>query len=296
MKALLIGASGQLGSDLLQVLRAAGHEVVAADHSSFDICASAQVDQLIAGVQPDLVINTAAFHKVEECEKQALRSFDINAVGPLNLARACSRSKTVLVHFSTDYVFDGRKEVPYEESDLPGPLNVYGTSKVAGENLVANSAERYFIVRTSGLYGHAGSSGKGGNFVETMLKKAAARETIHVVNDQVLTPTATADLAVVVNQLIQTDAFGLYHISSEGGCSWYEFAREIFAIRNIPASVVPVRTEDFASSVKRPSYSVLSKRRLNHLRLSMPDWRTSLEQYLRARINQPGQLSAAPPL
>jgi dTDP-4-dehydrorhamnose reductase len=292
MKILLVGARGQLGSDLLQILAAAGHQVVPVDHSGFDVCSTKQVDHLIEVERPDFVINTAAFHKVEECEEHALRSFEVNAVGPLNLARACSRSKVVLVHFSTDYVFDGRKQAPYEESDIPSPLNAYGASKLAGENLVACNAERYFIVRTCGLYGHAGSSGKGGNFVETMLKKAVAGETIRVVNDQVLTPTSTADLALLVSQLIKTEAFGLYHASCEGACSWYEFAREIFAVQNLPASVVPVRTEEFASSVKRPSYSVLSKRRLNHLRLSMPDWRTSLERYLRARIKQHRMISA----
>ena len=292
MKILLVGARGQLGSDLLQVLAAAGHQVVPIEHSGFDVCSTKQVDHLIEIVRPEFVINTAAFHKVEECEEHALRSFEVNAVGPLNLARACSRSKVVLVHFSTDYVFDGRKQTPYEESDIPSPVNVYGASKVAGENLVACNTERYFIVRTCGLYGHAGSSGKGGNFVETMLKKAAARETIRVVNDQVLTPTSTVDLAVLVSQLIRTEAFGLYHVSCEGGCSWYEFAREIFAIQNLHVSLVPVRTEVFASSVKRPSYSVLSKRRLNQLRLSMPDWRSSLDRYLRARIKEHGIMSA----
>jgi len=287
MKALLIGAKGQLGSDLLRTLSGAGHEITPAHHVTFDVCDSESVNELVSGFNGGVVINTAAFHKVEECEKQAARAFEVNAIGALNLARACARSRAVLVHLSTDYVFDGRKRAPYEESDLPCPLNVYGASKVAGESLIACNADRYFILRSCGLYGHAGSSGKGGNFVETMLKKAAEGTTVRVVNDQVLTPTSTADLAERINQLIETDAFGLYHVSCEGACSWYEFAREIFAVEQLSVELVPVGTADFPSTVKRPLYSVLNKQRLRSVGLSMPHWRDSLNRYLRTRVARP---------
>jgi dTDP-4-dehydrorhamnose reductase len=292
MKVLLIGAKGQLGSDLHRTLSGSRYEVVTAEHSAFDVCDVRQVDELIGVAHPDIVVNTAAFHKVEECEKQPLRSFEVNAVGALNLARACARSRSVLVHFSTDYVFDGKKRAPYAESDLPSPLNVYGASKIAGESLIACTTERYFIIRTCGLYGYAGSSGKGGNFVENMLRKAAEEGTIRVVNDQVLSPTSTTDLALTTSQLIDTEAFGQYHVSCEGACSWYEFAREIFNLRNIEANLVPVETKDFPSPVRRPPYSVLSKSRLRGLALSMPSWRDSLERYLRADIQRNQAISA----
>ncbi len=292
MKILLIGAKGQLGSDLFRTFDGERHEVVAADHATFDVCDAEQVGDLVGAVRPDVVLNTAAFHKVEECENQPARSLAVNAVGALNLARVCARSRAMLVHFSTDYVFDGRKRTPYEEFDLASPLSVYGASKLAGENLIACNAERYFIVRTCGLYGRAGSSGKGGNFVETMLKKAANREAIRVVNDQFLTPTATSDLASMVQRLIDTEAFGLYHVSCEGDCSWFEFAREIFALQKIQVELAPVETKDFPSPVKRPPYSILSKNRLRGLGLSMPEWRDSLNGYLRARIQKDQAISA----
>jgi len=292
VKILLIGAKGQLGSDLFRTFDGERHEVVAADHATFDVCDAEQVGDLVGAVRPDVVLNTAAFHKVEECENQPARSLAVNAVGALNLARVCARSRAMLVHFSTDYVFDGRKRTPYEEFDLASPLSVYGASKLAGENLIACNAERYFIVRTCGLYGRAGSSGKGGNFVETMLKKAANREAIRVVNDQFLTPTATSDLASMVQRLIDTEAFGLYHVSCEGDCSWFEFAREIFALQKIQVELAPVETKDFPSPVKRPPYSILSKNRLRGLGLSMPEWRDSLNGYLRARIQKDQAISA----
>src|SRR5437870_4791622 len=144
MKILLIGAKGQLGSDLVRVLNQAGYEVLPADHSTFDILNAEQVEEMIDTLSPSIVVNTAAFHNVEECEKQPAQAFAVNAIGPLNLARTCARSRTALVHFSTDYVFAGEKQVPYEESDLPSPLNVYGASKVGGENLIACNIERYF--------------------------------------------------------------------------------------------------------------------------------------------------------
>jgi dTDP-4-dehydrorhamnose reductase len=286
MKILLIGAKGQLGRDLFRTFDGQGHQIVSVDHATFEVSDVVQVEELVASARPDVVLNTAAFHKVEECEKRPDLSFAVNAIGALNLARACARCRAVLVHFSTDYVFGGEKKIPYEESDIPRPLNVYGASKMAGESLIACNANRYFIVRTCGLYGHAGSSGKGGNFVETMIRKAAEGSTIRVVNDQVLTPTSTADLARAINQLIETKAFGLYHVSCEDACSWYEFAREIFVLQKIQANLVPAETQDFPSSVKRPPYSVLSKNRLHGLGISMPRWRDSLDRYLQSRIEK----------
>ncbi|MBS1849822.1 MAG: dTDP-4-dehydrorhamnose reductase [Acidobacteria bacterium] len=300
MKILLIGGKGQLGTDLRRRFFEAGAEVFSPDHAALDICSEAQIEQAVEGLRPDFVVNTSAFHKVEECEKQPLRSFEVNATGPHALAKACAKYRSTLVHFSTDYVFDGKKRTPYQETDLAQPLNVYGASKLAGENLIAASAEAYFLVRTSGLYGHAGSSGKGGNFIENMLKKAAAGAQITVVDDQVLTPTATADLALAVWRLMETPNYGLYHITCEGSCSWYRFTQDIFALEKVAAELRPAATSDVPSAVQRPAYSALSKDHLRGLGIAMPAWQESLERYLKTRpaagLRAPAHLEISPVL
>lgn len=283
MKVLLFGPNGQLGSDLLRVFQAAGDKVVAVPHAQVDVCNEEQVSAVIAEARPDVVLNTAAFHKVEECEKKPALAFQVNGTAAMNLALACRQSGAVLVHFSTDYVFDGQKNSGYEETDLPSPLNVYGASKVAGEHLIACNTDRYFILRTCGLYGIAGSSGKGGNFVENMLKKALAGDAIRVVDDQVLTPTYTVDLAEATRKLILTGRFGLYHVSSEGQCSWYEFTRYIFDTAGVDANLSPVKSSAFPSPVKRPANSVLSKAKLRTAGVSIPSWKDALPRYLQER-------------
>lgn len=283
MKIAVIGANGQLGTDLCRVLPAAGDSVVPLIHRDVDVSNFEQVERALEKVQPDVVISTAAFHKVEVCETEPAESFAVNSIGPRNLALVCKRLSAVLVHFSTDYVFDGKVQRPYSESDLPHPLNVYGISKLAGEGMVALTWERNFVVRTCGLYGVAGSAGKGGNFVETMLKKAKEGLPIRVVNDQVLTPTFTEDLAEAVSQLIRTEAYGPYHISAEGECSWYEFARKIFELENLQVDLKPVSSTEFPSPVRRPAYSVLSKTKLRKLGIQIPEWHQGLRQYFAKR-------------
>jgi len=294
MRLLLLGANGQLGCDLLRVFRTAGDSVIPATHAEVEVASLDRVSQVLAETKADVVLNTAAFHKVEECEKNPALAFQVNATGAMNLARVCHQSGAVLVHFSTDYVFDGHKRAPYEETDLPSPLNVYGASKVAGEQLIACNAERYFIIRTCGLYGVAGSSGKGGNFVENMLRKALAGDAMRVVDDQVLTPTYTVALAQATRDLILTQKFGLYHLSCEGQCSWYEFARRILELAGVDAELSPVKTTDFPSTVKRPSYSVLSKGKFRSLALSIPSWQDALSRYLQERSTKPHLASVAP--
>lgn len=283
MKVIVIGANGQLGTDLCRVLTAQKNSVLPLTRREIDVSDSAQVDRVLGAIQADVIISTAAYHKVEECEKQPTPSFAVNAVGPRNLALACRQRNAVLVHFSTDYVFDGGQRRPYTESDLPRPLNVYGVSKVAGEGIVRLTWERHFVIRTCGLYGVAGSAGKGGNFVETMLKKGNEGAPIRVVDDQVLTPTFTGDLADAVSQIIRTEAYGLYHVSAEGECSWYDFARKIFELENLTVDLKPVSTSEFPSPVQRPAYSVLSKQKLHDLGLRMPSWEHGLTHYFAAR-------------
>jgi dTDP-4-dehydrorhamnose reductase len=296
VKILLIGARGQLGTDLHRVLENRNVTVVPLTHADLDVRDTTSVRMALFDAQPDVLINTSAFHKVEECETQPQLAFEVNALAVGRLARACAESGTVLVHFSTDYVFDGAKKAPYEVEDRPTPLNVYGVAKAAGEMLIPFNTDRYFVIRTCGLYGHAGSSGKGGNFVENMLKRARDGQALRVVNDQVLTPTATADVAEMVGQLLTTDAYGLYHVTSEGECSWYEFTRKILELEGLRNELKPVSTAEFPSPVKRPSYSVLGKRRLNALGLgTMAHWEDALRRYLRARVPAvPSKWTAAP--
>jgi len=294
MKVLLIGANGQLGSDLFTVFRAAGDTVVPVTHAQVDVCSEERVAGIMAETKPDIVLSTAAYHKVEECEQKPALAFQVNGTGAMNLALACQRSGAVLVHFSTDYVFDGRKNAAYEETDLPSPLNVYGVSKVVGEYLIAAYAERRFVIRTCGLYGVAGSRGRGGNFVETMLNKAMAGEAIRVVDDQVLTPTYTVDLATAIRKLILTGNYGLYHLSSEGQCSWYEFTRYIFECVALDAKLSPVSSSEFASPVKRPANSVLSKAKFQKLGLSIPSWKDALPRYLEERRRKNALASPRP--
>ena len=283
MRVLLIGANGQLGTDLFKVFQKAGDTVIPLTHAQMDVCSEGRVAERMAEVKPEVVVSTAAFHKVEECEKNPALAFQVNGTGAMNLALACQRSGATLVHFSTDYVFDGKKNAAYEETDLPSPLSVYGASKVVGEHLIAAYAERYFVIRTCGLYGVAGSSGKGGNFVETMLKKAMAGDAIRVVDDQVLTPTYTADLAEATRKLILTGRYGLYNISSEDQCSWYEFTRYIFQCAGLDTKLSPVNSSEFPSPVKRPANSVLSKAKLRALGVSIPSWKDALLRYLEER-------------
>jgi dTDP-4-dehydrorhamnose reductase len=286
MKIALIGASGQLGTDLAGVFRGRGDEVVPLPHSEVDIRDSSKLTAFVTAAQPDIVISTAAFHKVEECEKQPLVAFDVNAVGAANLAKACEGAGCAVVFFSTDYVFGNAQQAPYCETDLPQPLNVYGASKLAGEHLLALGCKRHFIFRTCGLYGLAGSSGKGGNFVENMLKRAASGAQVRVVHDQVLTPSYTVDVAQAVAQLISSEHYGTYHVTNEGQCSWFEFTEEVFRQHELSVELVPVTTDQFPSTVKRPSYSVLSKRKLRGVQVEMPEWKNALTRYLASRKNK----------
>jgi dTDP-4-dehydrorhamnose reductase len=281
MKILLIGANGQLGTDLHSHLQHAGHSVTPATRATLDICDPEQTRSAIESSAPDLVINTAAFHNVELCETEAEQAFKVNAIAIRDLALLCAQQGCELMHFSTDFVFAGESNRPYKETDLPGPVNVYGASKLAGEHLLALSLDRHYIVRTCGLYGTAGSKSRYGNFVEKILKRASAGEPVRVVDDQVLTPTSTMDLAHTVVALIKSKQYGLYQITNEGECSWYEFACKALELRGIRADIQPQSSQASNSKVKRPSYSVLSKEKLYSTGVpKMPHWQDALAKYL----------------
>jgi dTDP-4-dehydrorhamnose reductase len=211
LKILLIGSNGQLGYDLGKTLLM--HQVTGTTHAILDVTRPEQIVQQVQTLRPEVIINTAAFHKVDVCETEALAAFHVNAVAVRNLCMAARTIDATFVHFSTDYVFEGNLSRPLTEQDETNPVNAYGVSKLAGEKIICYLWEKSFVIRTCGLYGHAGSSGKGGNFIETMIQKAKTNEPIRVVHDQVLTPTSTRELARKVAELIQTKYYGLYHVT-----------------------------------------------------------------------------------
>lgn len=292
---LLIGANGQLGSDLRDAL--AGHEVLAASRTplvdarhrtlQLDVTDHEVLRAVIEDFQPAAVVNCSAFHRVDDIERDASQALTVNALAAQQLALLCRDANCVLMHISTDYVFDGATRIPYVETDLPNPLSAYGASKLAGELLIRAAWPRHFIVRTCGLYGRAGTSGKGGNFVQTMLRLAreqavaAQPKPIRVVADQTCTPTFTQDLAVQLSLLLETDAYGTIHATSAGACTWHEFANAIFEIAGLPARTVPITSAEFAAPAVRPPYSVLENAVLQHLGIDqMRPWRSALEAYI----------------
>lgn len=283
MKVFLIGVDGQLGTDIEQCFTSKGIEVLGLiGLKEIDICNYDESLDKIRDSKPDLVINTAAFHNVDICEDEPEMAFKVNVGGVKNIAEICSELDIPLMHFSTDYVFDGEKKSPYLEDDCPGPLSIYAISKHGGERVVQYMLDKYYVVRLSGLYGHAGCTGKGNmNFIETMLKLAESKKEIKVVDDQVLTPTSTIDVAEKLYELIMTGKYGLYHMTNTGSCSWFEFACEIFKIMGINIDVVPVSSEEFAAKAIRPRYSVLNNANLKDVGISdLRQWKTALKNYL----------------
>ena len=262
-------------------------ELVPLTHREVEITDMKSVKTAFIKHRPDVVINTAAYVRVDDCETEQDRAFSVNALGARNVAVVCQEIGAKLVHISTDYVFGGESKprtAPYTEFDFPIPPNVYGKSKLAGENLVQHLCARHFIVRSSGLFGIAGASGKGGNFVETMLRLAKERDELRVVNDQVFSPTYTKDLAEKIAQLIHTEYYGIFHITNKGACSWYEFAKEILRLAGLETPVIPITSDRYPQIARRPRYSVLDN---YHLRLlgmdDMKPWQEALKDYMTER-------------
>ena len=282
MEIVVIGANGQLGSDIFKVYKDKGNTMHALNHNNIDITEADSCMEVIKRIQPELLINTAAMHKVELCEQFPVKAFKVNGLGARNLAVISDELSIPLVHFSTDYVFDGGKQLPYVESDITLPINIYGNTKLSGEMFIRNIAKRYFIVRVSGLYGQSPCRGKGGlNFVKLMLKLAEEKKEIRVVDDEILSPTYTFDIARQLEILTRTKEYGLYHMASQGSCSWYEFAANIFDLNKTKIKLSVADPEEFPSKVPRPKYSVLDNERLTYHGLDiMPDWQKSLQNYL----------------
>lgn len=283
MKIAVIGADGQLGTDICKAIDKTNHELTRLTIADIDVADMGSVSRVLEELSPQLVINTAAFHHVEKCEEEVARAFEVNALGPRNLAKACNGIDAALMHISTDYVFDGSKKSPYIETDAPMPLNVYANTKLAGEYFVRATAKKYYILRVSGIYGKSPCLGKGGvNFVELMLKLSRERPEVRVVDDEVLTPTSTVEIAKQVVKMVESEArHGLYHVTAEGQCSWYEFAGEIFNITKPNIKFSKALPGEFAVKVNRPSYSVLENKFLKDQGINiMRHWKEGLRDYL----------------
>jgi dTDP-4-dehydrorhamnose reductase len=275
MRIVIAGANGQLGQDLVRRF-SANHEVYGFGRGELDVTNLEQAIQVIHDVRPDVVVNAAAYTAVDRAETEVDQAYAVNAFGARNLAMVSERVGAKYCFVSTDYVFDGHGQTPYREYDLTNPQGVYGKSKRAGEELVASFSTRYFVVRTSWLYGAFG-----GNFVKTMLKLGKEGKRLTVVDDQVGSPTYTVDLADFLAELITTEKFGIYHASNTGSCSWYEFAKAIFEEAGMEVDLHPCTTEEFPRPAPRPAYSVMDHMsiRINGLKEFRP-WRDALKAFL----------------
>lgn len=254
MKILITGSNGMLGYDLQEVLKDY-HELILTTSKTLDITDKQNTIDFICDAKPDIVINSAAYTDVDGCEENQDLAYAVNGDGVRNLALACKEVDCALVHISTDYVFDGAARDPIDENGQIGPISVYGKSKLEGEKAIQEILDKYFIVRTAWLYGINGK-----NFPKTMLELAKNHSEITVVYDEVGTPTYTPDLASGISQLIETDYYGIYHLTNSGSCSWCEFARYIFEVAQSDVKVIPVTASEFARPAPRPSYSVLNNK------------------------------------
>lgn len=275
-KVLITGCNGQLGRALNELLDGQNLTIINTDVDTLDICNPEQVLALVKKEMPDTIINCAAHTAVDKCETDQENAYQINAMGPKNLAAAAKEIDAQIVQVSTDYVFDGNTDKPYTESDAPCPQSVYGSTKLAGEKAVAALTDKYYIVRTAWLYGD------GNNFVKTMLRLAKERDTITVVNDQFGSPTSAMELGRMILHIVDSGEYGIYHATCEGITSWYEFAKTIFTLAKSNVNLVPVTTEEYPAAVaKRPAYSVLENHKLNSQgSYRMKEWQDALEEYM----------------
>ncbi len=279
MRAAVVGSAGQLGRELVALL---GAEVAwAGDFAELDATDAAAVSALVSRVGPDVVWNATAYNRVDAAESEPAAAFAVNAQAPHFLARAARAAGALLVHYSTDYVFDGAAKRPYREDDAPRPLGVYGASKLAGEHLVAAGGGEHLVVRTSGVLGRGGSEQKGGSFVERIVARARAGEPLRVVADQVFAPTCAADLAAGSIALVRAGARGVFHVTNAGSCSWHELAEAALAAVGLEVPVERISVADLKLPARRPAYSVLDGSR--YLGLGLPplrSWREALPDCL----------------
>jgi dTDP-4-dehydrorhamnose reductase len=279
VRAIVLGSAGQLGRELVALL---GDGLAwAGDRDEIDVTDHQATSALVAQVRPRVVFNATAWNRVDAAEAEPAAAFAVNAIAPCHLARACHAVGALLVHYSTDYVFDGTASRPYREDDMPGPLGVYGASKLAGEHLVAAAEGEHLLIRTSGVLGRGGSEQKGGSFVERVVRRARAGEPLRVVGDQVFAPTCASELAAASVALVGAGARRLFHVTNAGTCSWHDLACAALALAGIDAPIERITSADLGLPARRPTYSVLSCRKYLGLGLSpLRHWRDALRECL----------------
>lgn len=276
MKVLVLGAGGMLGKDLVPILSVKG-QVWARDIDDFDITDPKRVQREVEALQPQVLVNAAAYTDVDGCESRKELAFAVNAEGARNVARACAAIGGRMIHLSTDYVFDGSSRIPYGEENLPNPRNVYGSSKLQGERYIQEILENHLIVRTEWLYGRHGK-----NFVDTILKYAGQQKELRVVDDQRGSPTFTRDLSLALERLIGMEARGILHVTNSGSCTWFEFARQILREKGYDhVQVIPISSEELSRPARRPASSVMDCQRYEKLTgRKMRPWKEAIKEYL----------------
>ncbi|HYV39173.1 MAG TPA: dTDP-4-dehydrorhamnose reductase [Gemmataceae bacterium] len=276
MKYAVLGAAGQLGRDLCPRL---GGDVTPLTRAQADLTKPHTLRETLTALRPDVVVNCAAYNFVDRAESEPEAAMAANGWGVKALAEVCRDLDCTLVHFSTDYVFglDATRRTPFGPGEAPGPISVYGLSKLAGEYVVRATVPRHFVIRTCGLYGVWGSGGKGGNFVETMLRVASEGKPLRVVGDQECTPSYTVDIAEAAVQLIKTEQFGLHHLTNAGSCSWFELARTALELKGIKADLQPIGSNQWKAAARRPAYSVLK------CQAELRPWQEAVAAYLNER-------------
>ncbi len=278
MRILITGSTGQLGRELINVLDE--EDLVTPARQKVDIRDPKAIDTIVK-LEPKIIVHTAAYTDVDGCEINEELAWETNSNGTKHMAKAAAELQATLFYISTDYVFDGTKKEPYIESDRPNPLNIYGKSKLSGENFVQEISPKFFTIRTSWLYSKTGK-----NFVNTILDLAKVKDEIMVVDDQIGSPTYAKDLANTIKRLISNDDYGIYHASGEGECSWYDFASEIIKTAGFETKVVPICTSEMARPANRPHYSTLSNSKLRNLGIRMRPWKEAILEYLRSYQEQ----------
>lgn len=285
MNVLVLGAHGQLGTDLIATLRQSGCGIIAPTRSTLDVEEIEQLFGRLVDIDFDVLVNCSSYHKTDEVEDNASRAVAVNAHAVAEMAKACAAKRSRFFHISTDYVFGGLPACePLDESASAAPVNVYGASKLLGESLARIHHEDPVILRVASLFGVAGASGKGGNFVETMIRLAREKGVVSVVNDQIMSPTYTSDIAQWIAEILTGVPGGVYHAVNTGEVSWYEFAKQIVTLCRIPAEVVPISSAEFPTRAARPKYSALSNRKLGSVLNRTPrPWQAALRDYLEAK-------------
>jgi len=280
-KILLIGKTGQLGSEIMKDVFSFGFEIVGFKQEELDITNHLQMKEKIEKIKPNIVINTSAYQVVSMCQENPMVAMAVNFIAVLNLARICKENDIIFVTYSSDYVFDGTKGVPNEEDNAPNPLQMYGMSKLAGEYAALHAyPDGVFVIRTCGLYGGKIGSPQKGNFVLNIIKEARDKEVVEVSVEQMVSPTYTGDLSRATLKLLNSKAkFGIYHLVNEGECSWYEFAREIFKLAGVTKELKPINRGGVDGKIKRPKFSALKNTKAKALGISLPPWQEGLKSY-----------------